>query len=56
MGPQPLGPITNPLVLVSIRDQHSTVGLVGQKRPSPGLLIDLVESEQNASFKRKALG
>ena len=57
MGPQPLGPIMDPVVLVSIMDQHSQVGLVGQRRPSPGLVpvIELVEVGQNASFGGEAL-
>lgn len=57
MGPQPLGPIIDPVVLVSIMDQHSRVALVGQRHPSPGLVpvIELVEVEQNGCFGRQAL-
>ena len=57
MGPRPLGLIIDPVVLVFIMDQHSRVDLVGQRRPSPGLLpvIELVEVGQNARFRGEAL-
>ena len=50
LGPQPLGPIIDPVLLVPIMDQHSRVDLVGQRGPSPGLVpvIELVEAGQNA--------
>ena len=56
MGPRPLGLIIDPVVLVFIMDQHSRVGLVGQRRPSPGLVpvIELVDVGQNARFRGEA--
>lgn len=52
MVPQPLGPLIDPVGRVSIMDLHSRMGLVGQRRPSPGLVpvIELVEVGQNACF------
>ncbi len=57
MGPQPLRPIIDPVVLVSMMDPHSQVGLVGQRRPSPDMVpvIELVEVGENACFGGEAL-
>ena len=56
MGPRPPDPIINPLALGFIMDQHSQVGLVGQRGSSPGLvaLIDLVGLGHKACFGGKA--
>ena len=57
MGPRPLGLIIDPVVLVFMMDQHSRVGLGGQRLPSPGLVpvTELVDVGQNARLRGEAL-